>query len=231
VAIEAGFSNSLDKALACRYFTVQSEHIVDELNKALGDITSIRRQVARTTEFRGYGPPTLAATGIFALLAAWAQSRWVPQPEMHVWRYVGLWSVTALASTVLTGVQMYTRSRRIHSSLSDEMIHIAVEQFLPAVGAGLLLTVVLLRTVPELGWILPGLWQVIFGLGIFASSRFLPRAIVLAGAWYLLTGLVCLGLGGDRALSPWGMAVPFAAGQMLVASILFFRGKASGDES
>ncbi|HEX4038872.1 MAG TPA: hypothetical protein VHX37_12505 [Acidobacteriaceae bacterium] len=204
---------------------------MNELNKALGDISSIRRQVARTTEFRGYGPATLAATGVFAMLAAGAQNLWIPQPALHVWAYVGLWFSTAFVSAALTGVQMLTRSRRIHSGLSDEMIHMAVEQFLPAVGAGLLLTLVLLKTVPALGWMLPGIWQVIFSLGIFASCRFLPRPIVVAGTWYLLTGLLCIGLGDRRALSPWAMAVPFAAGQMLVAGILLFSAKESGDES
>ena len=43
---------------------------MDDLKKALGDISSIRRQVARATEFRGYGPATLAATGVLAILAA-----------------------------------------------------------------------------------------------------------------------------------------------------------------
>lgn len=126
---------------------------------------------------------------------------------------------------------MYTRTRRIHSGLSDEMIHMAVEQFLPAAFAGLLLTFVMLRAAPNLAWILPGLWQVIFSLGIFASCRFLPRPIMLAGLWYLFTGLVCVGLGGDRALSPWAMAIPFGGGQMLVAGILFFCTKGSGNES
>lgn len=204
---------------------------MDELNKALGDISNIRRQVARETEFRGYGPATLAATGVFALIAAIAQDHWIPQPATHAPQYAGLWCSTAFASIALAGVQMYSRSRRIHSGLSDEMIHMAVEQFLPAVGAGLLLTLVVLRTIPMLEWLLPGLWQVTFSLGIFASCRFLPRPIVFAGLWYLFTGLLCIGLGGNRALSPWAMAIPFGAGQMLVAGILFFCAKESSDES
>jgi len=36
---------------------------MNDLNKALGDISGIRRQVAHATEFRGYGPVTLAGTG------------------------------------------------------------------------------------------------------------------------------------------------------------------------
>ena len=203
---------------------------MDDLNKALGDISSIRMQVARTTEFRGYGPATLATTSIFAVLAAVAQEIWIPQPAMHAQQFVGLWYSTAFVSAALAGFQMYTRSRRMHSGLSDKMIHMAVEQFLPALGAGLLLTFVMLRTVPELAWMLPGLWQVTFSLGIFASCRFLPRPIVAAGMWYLLTGLLCVALGGNRALSPWAMAIPFGVGQMLVAGILFFCARKSGDE-
>jgi hypothetical protein len=85
-----------------------------------------------------------------------------------------------------------------------------------------LVTVVLVRFVPGSQWMLPGLWQVIFSLGVFSSSRFLPRATLAVGAWYLLTGLTSLTLGDSRALSPWWMGVPYAAGQLLVAGILLF---------
>ncbi len=202
---------------------------MNDLDKALDDITSIRRQVARSTEFRGYGPATLAATGLFALCAAAVQALWVPDPAHHMNGYLAVWIATAVLSAALTGAQMYTRSRRMHSGMSDEMIHMAVEQFIPSVGAGLLLSIVLLRAVPGSAWMLPGLWQVVFSLGIFSSCRFLPRAIIAAGAWYLLTGLVCIGMGGDRALSPWAMGIPFAAGQLLVAAILLFAAKETGD--
>jgi hypothetical protein len=126
---------------------------------------------------------------------------------------------------------MYTRTRRMHSGMSQEMMHIAVEQFLPSVGAGLLITMVLVRYVPAVLWMLPGIWQIIFSLGIFSSCRFLPRAMVAAGAWYLLTGLFCIGLGGSRALSPWAMGIPFGAGQLVVAGVLLFCRHEGGDES
>jgi hypothetical protein len=204
---------------------------MNDLDKALGDISRIRRQVARSTEFRGYGPATLAATALFAISAAGVQALWVPDPAHHRFGYLSVWISTAVLCAALTGVQMYTRSRRIHSGMSDEMIHMAVEQFLPAVAAGLLLTIVLVRAVPGALWMLPGMWQVIFSLGIFSSCRFLPRAIVAAGAWYLLTGLLCIGFDGARALSPWAMGIPFGAGQLLVAAILLFAGGEGGDES
>jgi hypothetical protein len=195
---------------------------MNELYKALGAISSIRRQMASTTEFRGYGPATLATTGVFAVLAAAAQAHWVPDPASHVSAYLGVWVSTAILSAALTGKQMYTRTRRIHSGLSKEMLRMAVEQFLPAAMAGLLVTIVLLRYAPLATWMLPGLWQVIFSLGVFSSCRFLPRPMIVAGAWYLLAGLSCLALGGNRALSPWTMGVAYGAGQLLVAAILFF---------
>jgi hypothetical protein len=194
---------------------------MNDLNKALGDISSIRRQVARSTEFRGYGPATLAATGGIAILAAAAQSVWLPHPANRIPAYLAIWISTAIVSAALIAVQTVTRSQRIHSGMADEMIRMAVEQFLPAAGAGALLTFVLVDFVPSALWMLPGLWQITFSLGVFSSCRFLPRSMAAAGAWYLLTGLTCIALADDRALSPWAMGIPYGMGQLLVAGILF----------
>ena len=193
---------------------------MSELQKALGDITSIRRQMANSTEFRGYGPATLAGTGAIALAAALCQAAWINDPAQHPRRYLLLWLTVALTSAALTGVQMYTRTRRIHSGLSNEMLRMAVEQFVPAFGAGVLLTLVIAHSVPTGFWMLPGLWQVVYSLGVFSSCRFLPRLMLAAGAWYLLTGLLWISFGDVRALAPWTMAIGFGAGQLLVAGIL-----------
>lgn len=202
-----------------------------DLNQALGDITSIRRQMARSTEFRGYGPATLAATGLLALLAAGVQALCVPDPRRHLSAWLSIWIATAILSATLTGVQMYNRARRMHSGMSDAMIRMAVEQFLPSVAAGLLLTIVLLRFVTAATWMLPGLWQIIFSLGIFSSCRFLPRPMLAAGAWYLLAGLICIALGDRYALAPWSMGLPFGLGQLLTAAILFFAAPGGVDEA
>jgi len=198
---------------------------MNDLHKALGDIRSIRRQIAHSTEFRGYGPATLAGTGVLAVVAAGAQALWLSGPADHISAYLGLWIGTAVLCAVMIGTQAYTRTHRIHSGLADEMIRMAVEQFLPSVGAGALITLVMVRYVPGSLWMLPGIWQIIFSLGVFSSSRFLPRQIAAAGAWYLLTGLGCIALADSRALSPWAMGIPYGAGQMLVAGILVFTAK------
>jgi hypothetical protein len=187
--------------------------------------------MARGTEFRGYGPATLAATGGLALLAAAGQALWLPHPANYVGLYIALWGTTAAVSVTFIGLDMILRSWRIHSGLAQEMIWSAVEQFLPAGVAGGLITAVLLEYSPESLWMLPGLWQIVFSLGVFACCRFLPRAIFAVGIWYLVAGLACLVFAqGDHAFSPWAMGVPYGVGQLLVAAILqrYAAGEADG---
>jgi hypothetical protein len=55
--------------------------------------------------------------------------------------------------------------------------------------------------------------------------------MLAAGAWYLLTGLLCVTLGETRALSPWAMGISFGAGQLVVAGILLFTAEEAENES
>src|SRR5260370_19947325 len=138
---------------------------MNDLNKALSDISSIRRQVAHSTEFRGYGPATLASTGILAFAAAGAQALRLPDPAHHVPTYLSIWIVAAALSAAMTGIEMYARTRRIHSGMADEMIRMAAEQFLPSVGGRALISLSLVRSVPARLRILSRLWHIVFSRG------------------------------------------------------------------
>jgi hypothetical protein len=198
---------------------------MDELEQALAEITQIRSQIARGTEFRGLGAATLAATGALAVLAAAAQALWLEEPARQVEAYLALWLGVAAASIMLIGIETVTRTARVHSGLAQEMILAAVEQFLPAAAAGALLTAVLFHVAPAALWMLPGLWQIVFSLGIFASRRALPPAIGLGGLWYLACGLACLAFAsGSQTFSPWAMGLPFGIGQTLIAIIVHRHG-------
>src|SRR5262249_40796303 len=192
------------------------------LERAWGEVGGIGSQIARGTEFLGYGPITVALTGMLALTAAAVQSLWLPDPTANIVAYLALWIATATVSVILVGIEMVARSRRIHRLLADEMIHAATEQFVPAGVAGALLTFVLFRFAPQTLWMLPGLWQIVFSLGFFASCRSLPRPMFAVGVWYLAAGLATLAFTSEaHALSPWAMAVPFGIGQLLMAAILY----------
>jgi hypothetical protein len=196
-----------------------------DLNQALIDIRSIRRQVANSTEFRGYGPLTLSATAVFALLGGSAQYLWLPEPATHPAHYVALWLTTGVLSAALIVTQMLTRADRLHSGMADEMIRMAVAQFLPAGIAGVILPFVLLQVTRNVFWMLPGLWQIVFSLGVFASCRCLPRPMLIAGVWFLLTGFACVSLGGTHALAPVMMSVPYAVGMGFVAIVHYLSAK------
>ena len=196
-----------------------------ELQQALSEIRSIRTQVARGTEFHGYGPASIAASGILALAVAAAQTQWMAKSakaDLAIW--LGVWAGTAVVSVFLTGLETFVRARRVHVGFAKEMVQSAVAQFLPAVMVGFLLAVVMMRVAPQECWMLPGLWELIFSLGVFASCRFLPRQMFAVGVWYLAAGLFCLVAGSaTRSLSPWTMGIPFGVGQLLVAAVLQFR--------
>ncbi|MEE8626462.1 MULTISPECIES: hypothetical protein [Methylobacterium] len=192
-----------------------------DLDRVLADITAIRSQVAAGTAFQGYGPTALAATGALALAASVAQAALLDDPTGRPLTFLAGWVAVAIVSIGVIGAEMLARSRRHHSGLADAMILNAVEAFLPAGAAGALLLLVLARLAPESLWLLPGLWQMLVGLGLFASLRALPRPVALAAGWYVVAGLGTIAASAEgHALSPWTMGLPFALGQGLLALIL-----------
>jgi hypothetical protein len=193
-----------------------------ELREALTQITEIRLQLARTEVFRGYRAMPVAFSGLVALGAGLAQAARIADPVTGIGAYLSLWIGAAVVSAAAAGLEMMIRARNASSSMTREMTWLALEQFCPSLVAGALLTIVLVRAAPEGVWLLPGLWQVVYSLGIFASCRLLPRATFWVAAFYLVTGLAVLALArGEAALSPWAMALPFGAGQMLAAAVLY----------
>jgi hypothetical protein len=204
---------------------------MSDLDKALADIITIRSQIAAGTAFRGYGPAAVAATGGVALLTAVLQYFLLADPTGHPLSFLFGWALAAAVSALMIWIEMQARSRRHHSGLADAMIHQAIEQFLPAGIAGVLLAVVLWKFAPEALWLLPGLWQVLVSLGVFASVRSLPRSVALAGAWYFVSGfIVVLIASQSHTLSPWTMGLPFVIGQWLMAAILYFASEGTDAE-
>jgi hypothetical protein len=204
---------------------------VRDLRQALAEINAIRTQVARDTQFRGYGPASIAASGVLALLVAAVQSHSIKDGQDFSVFFVA-WVATAAISVALAAYETIGRARRVHCGFAMEMVHAAVEQFLPALIVGVLLTAVMMRTAPREVWMLPGLWELIFSLGVFASCRFLPRQTFAVGVWYLVSGLTCLLLqSGSRTFLPWTMGIPFGAGQLLVAAVLQYGFESTIEES
>jgi hypothetical protein len=215
-----GFRTCLPWHCRVLYDAKLLELAMRDLRKALADIGNIRLQLAAGTLFRGFGPSVIALTGLLAFVTAAAQAAWYdihPEPIA----FFGAWVSVAVVSAALIGLEMLARTRRHHGGLADAVLFNAVEHFLPFGAAGAVIGAILLRFAPDTVWMLPGLWQMLIGLGLFAGLRFLPRSVAIAGAWYFLAGAAVLMMSSaTRSLSPWAMGVTFGAGQLLMAAIL-----------
>ena len=147
-----------------------------ELRDALNQIADIREQIARAQLFRGYRSLSTGATGVIAFIAAAVQASWIEAPIDRIEQYLLVWILAAFVSIVIVGTELAIRSWRSDRTLDREMSLHAIEQFLPCVVAGMLLTIVIYEFATAAAWMLPGLWAILFGLGVFASRRLLPRS-------------------------------------------------------
>jgi hypothetical protein len=203
-----------------------------ELREALTQISEIRRQMARTEIFRGFRSMPIAFSGLLALAAAGFQLMWIPDPRQNISEYLALWLGAAVVSALAAGAEMAFRYWRSSTALSRDLTWLAVEQFFPCLIGGAVLTVVLAASAPDSLWMLPGLWQMFFSLGIFATHRLLPRPIFGVAIFYMGTGVLSLLLaGGEGAPSPWVMGIPFGVGQLYVAGILYWTLERFNDQS
>ena len=109
------------------------------------------------------------------------------------------------------------------SPLRRQTTLLAVGQFVPCIAAGGVLAFVLTRHAHNDLWMLPGLWAMLFSLGIFASYRLLPRQTFWVAVYYLMASAFCLAWAQNEwAFSPWAMGLTFGAGQLFSAAILYW---------
>ena len=201
-----------------------------ELHEALCQIDEIRTRIAATEQFRGYRAIPIALSGGIAIVAALIQPLVVVQPMDQRSAYLIYWIAVAIVAGLVSMSGLAQCRERSTHPLSRELTILALSQFAPCLIAGGLVTLVVYRNAPELSGGLPGLWQILFSLGIFASCRLLPRAILWVGLFYLLCGSVSLSFAtGSVAGNPWLMGVPFGLGQFGVAAILYWHLEANHD--
>jgi hypothetical protein len=196
-----------------------------ELRDALSQIAEIRQQMARGEIFRGYRAATTAFSGMAAVLTGVIQ--WSLFPDATRKPFVLLWSAAAAICLTAVAIEMIIRTRRSSSQVQKQLTFLAIEQFVPSVMAGALLTWFFCAYLRAESWMLPGLWMILFSLGIFASARLLPRAVFAVAGFYLVAGIFTLLLTYPAdsiwRFSPWPMATAFGIGQFATASILYLK--------
>ncbi len=193
------------------------------LQDAIAQIGEIQTQLERTQTFRGYRSVAVGTTGLVALAGCVVQYLWLPVPGHSVNKWLALWITIASASVVIAGWELMQRVYDKSSPQQARASRSALKQFVPCLCAGIGVTWALLGAAPETAWVLPGVWSILFSLGVFCSLSILPRGGFSIALHYLLSGVLCLRFGnGHHALAPWTMLVTFGLGQFLSAFVLYF---------
>ncbi len=193
-----------------------------ELRDAIDQISTIRTQLAATERLRSLRAVPVALSGLLAVLAAVTQSLWLGAPMIDTRRYLLLWCATAVVGGLAASVVVLRRLQQSDSALGIANARLAVMQFAPSLLVGAIVTWFVVDRLPYQLWMLPGMWQLLFGLGNLAAHRLLPGPAAFVGVLYLASGTCCLWF-GERALDPWAMGLPFAVGQLALAAILWWQ--------
>ena len=197
-----------------------------ELPQALADIAEIRAQAARAEVYRGYRSVPVALSGLIGLAAAWLQPRGLAGDPLGFVLYgvavagcAGFVGVSETAYNYVVHDQDFARRRTRH----------VIGQLLPSLVAGAIVTAAFVRLIAAgsgsaaLVSLLPGLWALSFGLGIFASRPYLVRASGWAALYFCAAGTVLLWTaGGPETLNAWRVGGTFGVGQLLTAGVLYW---------
>jgi hypothetical protein len=199
------------------------------VHRALSDVAQIRAQLDRTTNHRGFRSSATGFSGLIVVAGATLQANSIGQTTLDVDACLSIWLSVALISSCIAGAEMIIRGIRSRSQTVWRTHQKLVSNLLPSLIAGSILTFVIANhaieqtTSASLMGTLPGLWAMIFGLGLFGCRFELPAASRWVAAYFLLGGSVCLSFGGSHhEFVCWQMVLLFGVGQMLLGWTLFW---------
>lgn len=187
-----------------------------QIDDAIAQIAEIHQHLERNEIFRGYRAAPVLVSSLVAMLGGFLQ----PLIIRDATEFVLYWIAIAGVNASICGIDVLRHYRKDNPHRQRQARRSLI-QLLPSLWVGLLITVIFLYQGGSLIPWLPGLWTLVFGLGLLSARPNLPRAIGWVGCFYLLagTGLLCLANDGS-SLSPWGMGLSFGAGQLATAWVL-----------
>jgi hypothetical protein len=195
---------------------------VRDVTRAIEQIAEIHGQLAKhDAVFRGWRSVPVALSGLVGIgAAAWQSSGSRP---LEAWSFTAYWLASAVVALLVGCSEIVWHYAARASEAERRRSRHVVGQFLPALVAAAIATGALVHLSPSLVALLPGLWALLFGVGIFAARPYVPRAGAWVGLYYWMAGLVLLWHAqGVDTPSPWAVGGTFGAGQLLAAGTLYF---------
>lgn len=199
-----------------------------EVEQAITQIADIRAQLAASSRFRGYAPEAVALVGALALVVLVMQCLWPARFAGTDLELVRSWGMVLGRGLLVIALEAMARALREEGRVFSPALVCALRVTLPGAFLAGVLAFVVPAYAPSACWLVPGLWQMVVGLEAFALYPLMPRRIVWAGCWFLLSGAVGAILAGrDGGLTPLLAGGPFVVGHLAIAWILSDRGNGS----
>lgn len=187
-------------------------------DRALQDLSFIRRTMEGASSFTDVPGWGLVAVGTTAIATAWLAAN--ATGTAGAW--IAIWLAEAMLAFCIGAAAMWQKMRRRGTPAGAPFLSTPARKFLlgfwPAIAAGAALTVALIdlphvwdagSRVPAA---LPGMWLLLYGVGITTAGAFSVRAVPIMGVGFMLMGALTLlvhQLSGDIML-----ALGFGAWQM-----------------
>jgi hypothetical protein len=174
---------------------------------ALEQLRVIRQTMERSSAFTAVPGWGICMMGVTALVASPLAFR---QKTAEGW--LAAWLIEALVAATLALMMMHQKATRLGTeilSISGRKLFVGL---LPALAAGGLLTIALMRTGPV--GMIPGVWLVLYGVAVMQAGAFSVRTVPAMGAAFVSLGAMTLPL-------PWMWANVMLAVGFGVLHIIF----------
>ena len=198
------------------------------IHRALSEVAEIRAQLDRTASYQGFRSLATGFSALLVIIGGILESTFVADPQMQIDPYLAIWLGVAVASSMLAGSEMIIRgivSRKLQVWVTHRKL---VANLLPSLIVGSVLTLVIGEHALEsisggMIWSLPGVWAMLFGLGVFSCRHDLPRSTGWVAAYYLFAGIICLLINSQtHVVAPWQMVMLFGVGQAALGFVLYW---------
>jgi hypothetical protein len=195
---------------------------------ALGQIAQIHDHLARAEQYRGFRPLSVALSGLVGVAAAVGQP-WLVAADDPT-GFARFWLVVAAVGGGVGVIPALDAYCRREDEFARRRTRRVAGQFLPCVVAGLCVTLALGRRGGELIAYLPGLWIMLFSLGLFSARPYLPRATGWVGLFYLVAGAGLVAKAPtDLGRAGWAVGLVFAVGQFATAAVFYRKREREAD--
>jgi hypothetical protein len=167
--------------------------------RAVDDLRFIRQTMERSAAFTAIPGWGMVVVGASVLPAAWLASR-----RSFDLPWLEIWIAEAVLAVSVAMVAIQSKAARSGLPWNSGPGRKVALSFAPPLAAAALLTLTLFRA--HLGHTLPGMWLLLYGVGVITGGAFSVPIVPLMGVCFMMVGGAALFL---PFLGNWAMAAGF----------------------